>query len=506
LGAAVTVPVDVCLIAEGSYPYIIGGVSSWTHQLVCGLPDVRFALVSLVPDKDFTSEQRYAVPDNVVVRQDVVMFPAEGPQVKGAGLSRELISAIEAMHAASLATRCPFFATVEQLLRSGGQTAAGLLAARATWDLIQSIYRKSGRHVSFLDYYWTWRAIHAPLFRLLEAQLPAARVYHPISTGYAGFAGAIAGLRTGAGVVLTEHGLYTREREIEIAQAPWIYEPPARGSAFAPRDGFFHDWWRAKYQFLERLTYDRANCVVHLHGVNAQAQIDAGADPSKIVVVPNGIRIERFIAARERRQSTTRPFEVALVGRVVPVKDVLTFLRAVHLAAHEVPLVAHVLGPTDEDPVYYQECLSLVKLLGLENVVDFPGKVDVATWLARVDLVISTSITESQPLALLEAMAASVPVVATDVGACREMLEGRPGDDALLGASGVVVPVVSPGLVAAALVELSRDPARRQIMGESGVRRVERFYTEERFLAAYRSMYRGLALKGKRPAAPVRAS
>lgn len=484
---------DVCLIAEGSYPYITGGVSSWTHQLIRGLPDVRFALVSLVPDLDFAKETRYELPPNVVKRQDIVLFPPEEPAAKPARCSREWTAAVETMHAVRGAKRCPYFAAVERLMREGGYTAAGLLAARATWDLVQAIYTREGRKASFLDYYWTWRAIHAPLFRVMECSLPDAAVYHAVSTGYAGFAGAIARLRTGAGYMLTEHGLYTREREIEIAQADWIYQPPIRGSSFAPRDGFFHDWWRAKYQFLEKLSYQQADRVLTLHGVNARAQIAAGVPPAKLRVVPNGVRVQPFLAARGRDRSRTDHLEVALVGRVVPIKDVLTFLRGVHLARLQAPLSAYVLGPLDEDPAYFEECRALVRLLGLEDVVSFPGKVSVPEWMGRVDLVVSTSISESQPLALLEAMAAGVPIVATNVGACREMLEGREGEDALLGPSGLVVPVVTPAAVAEAIVALSGDPARRAAMGQSGIRRVERFYVEERLLAAYQGLYRELA-------------
>lgn len=481
---------DVCLLVEGSYPYITGGVSSWTHQLIKGLPDLRFGLVSIVPDEAFTEVVRYEMPPNVVSHQKIYLFPPSEPAGKGARLGKELRAAIEVMHGATGEARCPFFATVERLMRAGGHTAAGVLAAKASWDLLQTIYRQHHRNVSFLDYYWTWRAIHAPLFRLMEAEYPAAKVYHAVSTGYAGFAGAIAELRgNGPGLLLTEHGLYTREREIEIAQATWIYEPPTRGSAFAPRDGFFHHWWRNQYQFLERMTYSRAARIVTLHGVNAKAQLEAGADPKKIAVVPNGIRTELFEGARGRDRAHDGELAIALVARVVPIKDVLTFLRAVQLIAHEIPVKAFVLGPTDEDPAYLEECMSLVRLLNLDTRVLFTGKVDVSEWLAELDLVISTSISESQPLVLLEAMASGVPVVATDVGACREMLEGRPGEDALLGPSGEVVPVVSPARVADAVVTLARDPARRAAMSASGIRRAERFYSEARFLGSYRSLY-----------------
>src|SRR3546814_16701817 len=67
----------------------------------------------------------------------------------------------------------------------------------------------------------------------------------------------------------------------------------------------------------------------------------------------------------------------------------------------------------------------LVAELGIGNAVQFAGRVDVAQWLPRIDLIVLTSLSEAQPLVILEGGACGVPVVAPDVGSCREMIEGR---------------------------------------------------------------------------------
>src|SRR5258706_16219879 len=64
-------PVDVCLVLEGTYPYVRGGVSSWVHDLIRGLPDLRVGLVHIGPERGAYTEKRYALPDNVAFLSDL---------------------------------------------------------------------------------------------------------------------------------------------------------------------------------------------------------------------------------------------------------------------------------------------------------------------------------------------------------------------------------------------------------------------------------------------------
>ena len=145
----------------------------------------------------------------------------------------------------------------------------------------------------------------------------------------------------------------------------------------------------------------------------------------------------------------------------------------------------YLIGPTDEDPEYYQECLELMANLGLEGI-EFTGRVDVAQWYGRLDLVLLSSISEGQPLSVLEAMASRRAVLTTDVGSCRELIEGA-GDG--FGPAGEVVPVMSPGPMAEAIVRLGSDRSLLRQMGENGHARVSALYREEDLLATYRGLY-----------------
>jgi glycosyltransferase involved in cell wall biosynthesis len=104
-------------------------------------------------------------------------------------------------------------------------------------------------------------------------------------------------------------------------------------------------------------------------------------------------------------------------------------------------------------------------------------------------VLVLTSLSEAQPLVILEANCAGVPAVASNVGACDELLFGRTPEDRALGPSGILTAVASPHETADAVVRLWRDPQLRRCMQLAGIRRVESFYRESDLLAAYRAIY-----------------
>jgi glycosyltransferase involved in cell wall biosynthesis len=153
-------------------------------------------------------------------------------------------------------------------------------------------------------------------------------------------------------------------------------------------------------------------------------------------------------------------------------------------------LVALVMGPTDEQPDYHQECKAAVADLGLSNTVRFTGQVDVAQYFPRIHVNVLTSVSESQPLSVLEAGAAAIPTVATDVGACREILLGRDDEHPALGDGGILTDVASPEQTAAAIATLLRDHERRRRFGRAMQERVRRYYDLNVVDDAYARIYR----------------
>jgi glycosyltransferase involved in cell wall biosynthesis len=182
---------------------------------------------------------------------------------------------------------------------------------------------------------------------------------------------------------------------------------------------------------------------------------------------------------------------MALIGRVVPIKDIKTFVRASRIVCNELPgAEAWIVGPEDEDPSYAQECHDLVLSLGIEGHVKFLGFQRIDDILPAIGVNVLTSISEAQPLVVLEGFVAGVPCVATDVGCCRELIEGISEEDRALGVAGDIVGIADPESTARSALALLGDASRWTAAQRAGIARVERYYAEPRMLETYRSLYR----------------
>jgi glycosyltransferase involved in cell wall biosynthesis len=130
-----------------------------------------------------------------------------------------------------------------------------------------------------------------------------------------------------------------------------------------------------------------------------------------------------------------------------------------------------------------------IRKLGLENSVMVMGeRQDVPTILAALDVFCLPSETEGMPMTVLEAMAAGLPVVASNVGGIPELLEE--------GRTGLMVPPNAPDELEAALLALANDPERAREMGQAGRERLLKEFSLERTLGAYEELYREAVLLG----------
>ena len=143
-------------------------------------------------------------------------------------------------------------------------------------------------------------------------------------------------------------------------------------------------------------------------------------------------------------------------------------------------------GDSDEDAEYYAMCLQTVETLKLKNV-EFTGSVDVAEYMGKLDIMVLSSISEGQPLAVLEGMAAHRPFVTTNVGCCRELIYGTEGDN--LGMAGAVTSPMDYQQMAREIIRLGKDFDLRRRMGNIGYKRAKAGYTFEKFINEYRDIY-----------------
>jgi glycosyltransferase involved in cell wall biosynthesis len=492
---------DVCVLVEGTYPFVAGGVSSWVHDIIQGHPHLSFAVLNVGSYPGAYGEPRYQLPPNVTGLHRVYCQEASTPPLDGAQravLAEQIRELRRALDTRTTRSRVLSALRTLHMEEAAGPDVLGdlasadlglpeLLHGRESFDLLTAIAERLAPDAPFLDLFWHFRAIHVPVLRLLAAPVVRARCYHAVATGYAGMLAAVWSHRTGRPLVVTEHGIYAREREMELARADWI-----RDNRGAP----LRRLWSRFFRVLARLAYHQARRIVTLSEVNRRKQLADGAPSEKISVVPNGVdlRGDQPAAAVAEAEGiiplpVRHPLRVGFVGRVVPIKDVITFVKACDLALRVVDLDVRVIGPLEEDPGYVARCRNLVELLGRDQLIKFLGPMPPARIYPDLDVVVLTSFSEGQPLVILEAYACALPVVATDVGACREMVEGRIEADRALGPSGIVTRVAMAKETAAALTLLARDPAMRRRMGAAGRKRVTAYYQRRDMLAAYTALY-----------------
>lgn len=420
----------VCLLLEGTYPYVRGGVSSWTHQLISSVPEVDFFLYTLSPVADQTPA--YELPENVVGSRNIVVMPDGFELVESSG-DRDASGAVMKERLAQLRSLYPAGRdpTVDQMLDQL-ESVAHLRAQRRfrplanlhgiiprydggpwmraftrLWSDILGNHLSHNPFYGMGEYFWTWYNSRVTLLLLLNEEIPRADVYHSLCTGYAGFLAARARAETGKPFMLTEHGIYHRERIIEIQSSLELR-------------GHQRDQWSDMFLALSRISYRSADRIITLFGANQQLELAMGAPASRAQVIPNGIDIDRFFGVTRAPRPGTH---VGLVGRVVPIKDIKTFLVAARIISETVEDVTFwMVGPTDESPEYYEECRDMVNAFGLNDHVVFTGPVDVREYYAFLDVLTLTSLSEAQPLVILEAVAAGIPCVATRVGDVPDLL------------------------------------------------------------------------------------
>ncbi len=497
---------DITLLLEGTYPFVRGGVSSWVHQIITGLPQYRFALIFLGGDRNQYGKQQYQLPDNVVhLECHYLMDDLDDTRPRPSKGKRSAFDSQRTLHD-QFRTKEPVPTGVlnqvlQDLGRKGGISKEDFLYSEESWQMIDESYRKYCTEPSFVDYFWTIRIMHAPLFRLADIarNIPETLAVHAISTGYAGLLGAMLNDLRGVPFILTEHGIYTKERKIDLSQAQWIREASDQVSTnLNDQLGYIRQLWIRFFESLGRLAYQQADPIISLYRGNQERQLVDGADPGRTHIIPNGIDPERFEGALAARPDKV-PMVMGLVGRVVSIKDIKTFIRAMRSVYEVVPDVeGWIVGPEEEDPVYVTECRELVSSLGLEDCVKFLGFRNVNDILPQLGLMVLTSISEALPLVILEAQAAGLPCLATDVGACRELIEGGTAEDQSLGRSGAVVPIADPEATSREAIRLLLDEQRWQQASAAGLARVKRYYTLEAMFDSYRDIYDTAIATGNR--------
>ncbi|UVI31258.1 GT4 family glycosyltransferase PelF [Paenibacillus spongiae] len=465
----------ICIIAEGSYPYITGGVSSWIHSIITQMPSTEFIIFAIAAQSSQQGQFKYELPPNVVEVKEIFLDAYLFEESDWG--SRFRLSAAKKRDVRALlgGEEEIVWSNIFDLLRSNQfRQASDFLLSKDYFDILEELCQTKYNLVPFTEMFWTVRSMILPLLLTLRHEIPKADVYHSVSTGYAGVIGALAKHVHGSPFLLTEHGIYSREREEEIIKADWV-------------KGYFKDLWIEYFYRLSGCAYEAADQVITLFNLNKKIQIELGCSPDKISVIPNGVNSDDYAALTPAPKDGK--IRIGAIVRVVPIKDIKTMLQSFALIKKEVPQAELIImGPLEEDPEYYEECLQMIEALEVRDV-RFTGSVRVKDYLGQMDVLMLTSISEGQPLAILEGMACAKPFVATNVGSCRELLEGP--DDGI-GPAGFIAPVMHYEQIANAVIKLCKDEQLRESMGRNARERVKKYYKHEEVITGYHDLYQSL--------------
>ena len=472
----------ICMVAEGCYPYVVGGVSSWIHSIIKAFPEHEFYVLAILANRSFRGKFAYELPENLTKVYEVYLEDFDWVSRKTDRKRRNHLNPEEYEAVLSLLINQNVkWDVLFNLFQESHFSLNEFLMGPEFMRAVRECYQINYPEAVFSDFLWTMRSIYLPLFLALKTEIPKADLYHCVATGYAGVLGSMAKERFGCGLLISEHGIYTREREEELIRAKWVA-------------GIYKNVWIDQFKKMSRLAYAKADCVTSLYEHARKLQIELGCNEELTMVTPNGIDEKRFAGEHGERITEENMIHVGAVLRVTPIKDVKTLIRAYAFAKERVSnLKLWIMGPMDEDEQYAAECFELVEAMGVQDCV-FTGRVNVTDYLWQMDMTILTSISEGQPLTILESYAAHKPVIATDVGNCRGLIFGE--DDGI-GQSGILTHVMNVEEITAAMVELASDEKKRLEYGENGYQRMMKRYKLSDMQGTYRNIYNYFAEQKK---------
>jgi len=294
-----------------------------------------------------------------------------------------------------------------------------------------------------------------------------------------------------------EMGALLRRERVDLLHAhqytPFFYALLGRWVCRRPpilftEHGRHHpDYLRRKRVLANRALIESRDRVVGVGAAVRRALIDnEGIPADRVGVIYNGIPLSRFADGRGERAEVRAELGLApdelmvlQVARLDPLKDHATAITAMSHLRHSCPRAKLVLageGPRRglvEGLVNEHGLQDRVRLLGLRK--------DVPRLMAAADVFLLSSISEGIPLTLIEAMAAGLPVVSTDVGGVAEVV--LPGD------TGLLAPAGDGAALAGHVLALAGRPDLRAEMGRRGTRRAHEVFAEEQMHAAYRACY-----------------
>lgn len=465
------------LITEGTYPVVTGGVSTWCHRLITQLPEHDFHLISLVGRE---RKNVWPVLDNIRSFTVIPMWDRIPNKVADSKQRKEAAEALHDLWKAVLPTMAGgpdldlLRSALLRLSSSGPVPLSAVLGRQGSTRAILSAWKahaKTHRRCPDVNV-----GVAADVARqvdrmlgVLDVSWPDVDLVNTTSNGAAAMMAVVRQASRGTPQVMSEHGVYLRERYLALGAAKWP--------------------WSTRYLFLAflkgvcQLAYKDAAALAPVSEFNARWEVALGADPERIAPIFNGIDPSEFPEVTTEPEVPT----ITFVGRIDPLKDLGTLIDAFSWVRQAVPnAVLKMFGPTPEVNADYRRVLeNQIAELGFEDAITFEGPTNGPQPAILAGSVVAlSSISEGLPFSVIESMMSGRATVNTDVGGVSEVV-GRDGN------CGILVPSRDPKALGEALASLLIDDSTRKKMGRAARQRALELFTVGKFEQKYRALYQG---------------
>jgi polysaccharide biosynthesis protein PelF len=483
---------DIALITEGTYPAAHGGVSVWCDQLIRGLGDHRFDVHAITGTH--ADRPVWSFPANVrrvellplwggsslhrrLPRRDKQRFAEIHDQLVRilTGPEPTLTEFIDCLHELWLVSdtidvTAGFRSedTIQRLLDAWQATVEGEHGSRRHRpDRPRPTIADAVNATSLLDH----------CLRPLAVTPRDVDVTHSAANGLGALLAFTAKWAHGTPFILTEHGVYLRERYLAYRKS--TYSRPVK------------DLILRFFKLLTDAAYLHADLITPGNTYNQRWARRGGADPTQIRTVYNGVDPSEFPIAGPEPDIPT----ISFMGRIDPIKDIETLLRSFALVRRRIPAARlRIFGSAGSGgEAYLERCQALAAELGITGSTTFEGRVEHArSAYAAGNVVALTSVSEGFPYTVVEAMMSGRATVSTDVGGVGEAV----------GDTGLLVPPRDPERFAAACVHLLTCTERRRELAVAARTRATSLFTLDSFLEVYDEIYTEVGSR-RRAAGPI---
>ncbi|WBU87879.1 GT4 family glycosyltransferase PelF [Cellulophaga omnivescoria] len=487
------------MITEGTYPFNHGGVSTWAHNLCNEITNVDYTLYAI--NAMVEPKPKYKLSNNVKKVIQVPMWSAEEPfdcvyyDVKYS----DVIYKRERTSTDAISQKfVPYFITFIKEIYSKEQSVTVLddcfynmwlffndydykvaMTSKPVWDAFTEVLKSTLPQnelvkLSLEDVTIAMRWIYRFLIPI-AIDVPKADVSHITISGIAVLPALCLKYKYNTPILVTEHGVFIRERLIAISAADYSY--------------FLKKMLIHFSECITKLVYYHAAKITSVSKFNIAWQKHYGADVNKTKVIYNGVDPNVFVPRNKPKHLENTPTVVA-AARIFDLKDILTMIRTCNEVRKTIPNVQFlVYGNKDAVPEYTKECQNLIEELNLSKNFKLAGFHSTPEAIySEGDISILTSISEGFPFTVIESMSCGVPVVATDVGGVSEAI-----DDSC----GFICKPKNYIEIAEKVTLLLNDVSLRNWMAENGRKKIQENFTIKNFIHEFEETYELLNTKNK---------